>query len=125
MPEDTPAQQKAPNGTPLSRAQSVKLWVGVVAAVALVVACLAKGFSDGGNPEVDARIACQDWVKEQLKAPATADFSDIEISVDGDVYTVVGAVDAENSFGAKIRNHWTCETQDTGDTFTKLSVTVN
>lgn len=96
------------------------MWIGAALAAALAVAC-----SSGVGAEVDVRLACQDWVKDKLKAPATAEFSDIEVVTDGDVYTFTGAVDAENSFGAKLRNRWTCKAQDTGDTVTRLAVTLS
>lgn len=45
-----------------------------------------------------------DFVKNELKAPATAEFSGDEYKNDGDtVYLATGKVDAQNSFGAKIR----------------------
>jgi hypothetical protein len=58
--------------------------------------------------------ACTDAVSQQLKAPGSADFQgkldvDYDNSGNGDI-TVVGWVDAENSFGAKLRTHWTCST---------------
>lgn len=54
----------------------------------------------------------QDAVKEELKAPSTAKFPwDYEsyVTDNGDgTYTVTSYVDAENSFGAKIRSKFRC-----------------
>lgn len=62
--------------------------------------------------EAAAWTACERFVSEQLKAPSTAKFSgfDTEISDRGDGrYIVQGYVDAENSFGAMIRNDYVCD----------------
>jgi hypothetical protein len=57
----------------------------------------------------------QDAVLQQLKAPATADFPacvfnaneyEIRRSVDGKQASVIGHVDAQNSFGAKLRRRF-------------------
>lgn len=62
----------------------------------------------------EATRACQEqFIPAQLKAPATAQFSGATItkvtpSAVGDVYTISGSVDAQNSFGALIRSRWTC-----------------
>lgn len=63
--------------------------------------------------------SCQDAVLDDLKAPATAQFSDVDATLSGnDEYSVTGAVDAENGFGALIRNSFACITKlSTGDTW--------
>lgn len=52
----------------------------------------------------------QKEVKQNLKAPATADFpsaySEYEFRNNGDVYYVSSYVDSENSFGAKLRSKY-------------------
>ena len=61
----------------------------------------------------EACFAARDFVKRTLKAPATADFAPLSESSyatnykDKTVYTVNSYVDAQNSFGAKIRNYYT------------------
>jgi len=57
----------------------------------------------------DAGIAAVHWARGAvlplLKAPSTAEFAGGEnISQDGCSYTIQGTVDAENSFGAKLRS---------------------
>ena len=59
------------------------------------------------------KVACEDAVRERLKAPSTAKFpSALEaregIVVSGDVATWNGWVDAENSFSAMIRTEFEC-----------------
>lgn len=60
-----------------------------------------------------AFIACQRFVKERLRAPASAQFptEGLEVEVKGDVYTFRGAVDAQNGFGALIRGFYSCSVQ--------------
>lgn len=62
--------------------------------------------------KVDAMTYAQAYVKTQLKAPSTAKFPSLiasySIARDGDQYTVKSYVDAENSFGAKIRSNYEC-----------------
>ena len=82
----------------------------------------------GYKPDkVGAWVMAESFVKDRLKAPATASFG----SVWGDYqspddcvtylgkkrYKVTGWVDAENAFGAKIRNNFFCIVRDEGDTW--------
>lgn len=73
-----------------------------------------------------AFIQCQNFVKQRLKSPSTAEFSswgDSNVSQlkytrkGGKTevkYRVSGFVDAQNSFGANIRNYYSCNV--TGET---------
>lgn len=58
-----------------------------------------------------AVTAAQNLVKEQLKSPSTASFpssaSAYSVQTDGTYFYVSGYVDAQNSFGAEIRQEWT------------------
>ena len=62
----------------------------------------------------DAIVACRDAVKDQLKAPSTAEFSGESVTWQGSRATVTGSVDAENSFGAQVRTDWTCQVSISG-----------
>jgi hypothetical protein len=63
---------------------------------------------------------CVKFVKDTLKAPSSADFpsygddgtsvTETTNNMGYDSYTVSGYVDAENSFGAKLRQTWLCDT---------------
>lgn len=60
--------------------------------------------------KIDLWVFCKILVKDQLKSPSTADFpwADFNIVATPDEIVVNSYVDAENSFGAKIRNHLKC-----------------
>lgn len=72
------------------------------------------------DPEVQEHAAiraCEDMVRDQLKAPATADFNG-SVATGVGPWEVTGSVDAENSFGAMIRTDWTCTVRlDSDDMF--------
>lgn len=62
---------------------------------------------DLSDIEKEIWVITQKDIKERLKAPSTAKFptlSDVSMSKSGNEVTVVGWVDAQNSFGATIRN---------------------
>lgn len=66
--------------------------------------------------EWGAQVACENAVSGMLKAPSTADFSGWQRSQNSDgSYTVTGSVDAQNSFGAMIRNQFSCKVRDKKD----------
>ncbi|MFQ1002627.1 hypothetical protein [Modestobacter sp. SSW1-42] len=74
--------------------------------------------SGGGRDDIMAGIMCEDFVKDRLKSPSSADFpssSSYVVTGAGNQYTVQGYVDAENSFGASLRTDWTCSVRDNGD----------
>lgn len=58
--------------------------------------------------DAEAIDVCQEWVKGNLKAPASAEFSGVELKRTTPDWTVRGAVDSQNSFGAMLRNEWKC-----------------
>lgn len=73
--------------------------------------------------EVSAFEVCKDFVKDRLKSPGSATFRN-QFEDDGEVvvtgsgrgpYTIVSTVDSDNSFGASIRNTFTCTVTNTGD----------
>ena len=90
---------------------------GGLAIIGLIFLLIIIGsFLDGGggnDNKFDAYYTATTlFVPSHLKAPGSAKFASYqECSVDvvGDVYTVSGWVDAQNSFGALIRQRFTCE----------------
>ena len=61
------------------------------------------------NNSSEAIIQCEDRVEALLKAPTTAEFDSNATGGGSDrVWTVTGTVDAENSFGAKVRSDYGC-----------------
>ncbi len=75
-------------------------------------------FSHGSTPQttkahtpdaMELYVQAQQFVKQALKAPSTAEFpfDPISVGTDGNgLYQVESTVDAQNSFGAPIRSHW-------------------
>jgi len=67
------------------------------------------------DASLEAVVMMNRFVDERLKAPATADFkpgySDSVTRIEGQRYRVISWVDAQNSFGAKIRNHFIGEVE--------------
>lgn len=66
------------------------------------------GGCDGCSNEVstgEAQIMAKEFVKNSLKSPSTADFSNTSSQELSDkTFLVSGNVDAQNSFGAMLRN---------------------
>jgi hypothetical protein len=93
---------------------------GLLAVIGIVVVgglCWGVSALNSDQPQdqgPDAEQACKDFVKDRLKAPAGADFSGVDRTAAGSTYTVTGDVDAQNSFGAKLRSHFTCVVRDAG-----------
>lgn len=58
------------------------------------------------NTSYEAIAQCEAAIKEKLKAPSTAEFE--STATGGGTWTVVGTVDAENSFGAMLRSSYQC-----------------
>lgn len=64
------------------------------------------------SKEADAIYACRQSVKEKLKSPSSATFSrELAQRVEGNPnkFRVTGQVEADNSFGAKIRAAYACD----------------
>jgi hypothetical protein len=60
----------------------------------------------------------QKFMKDRLKAPATAQFQDVseaDVNYLGDgTYWVLSHVDSQNSFGAMLRTQFRCKVKDIG-----------
>lgn len=77
--------------------------------------------SDGGSTAtkpyqhnaLDANVACQLAVEEQLRSPTSARFEPGAMGrhLGDSRYLVESYVDAQNSFGAQIRSRFTCEVE--------------
>lgn len=93
----------------------------VLCCVGVMIASMKGG--DRAPNGYDAEIACEKFVKDRLKAPSTAKFSNVQHTGGGGRWTVTGAVDAQNSFGAMIRSNFTCSVRLDGDTWYLVSLT--
>lgn len=94
------------------------LWIGGVFVVLAVLGFASCEPDTSEDSTYGAQQACEGWVKNQLKSPATADFSGVVTAgPDEGPWTVTGSVDAENSFGAALRSPWTCTVRLDGDIY--------
>jgi hypothetical protein len=86
----------------------------VVALGALAFLLLRPSDSSAATTQI---AACRDKVKAQLKAPATAQFSEEAVSKQptGEFYEVNGVVDAQNGFGALLRQRYRCTVSESGE----------
>jgi len=77
--------------------------------VIIGVLFLISQFTD--NPEIDARVMAQKFVKSHLVSPASAKFpwtpSETTVTESAGIYTVVGYVDSKNRMGTPLRSHYT------------------
>jgi hypothetical protein len=100
----------------------------IIVAVALVGLFVLVGSLISNVPKqtdserVHATKHCEEAVSGRLKAPATAQFNSQESESSPGVWTVVGTVDSENSFGALLRSEFQCTLTLTSDTKANLTV---
>lgn len=74
--------------------------------------------ADKNGPTSNAALiaSCQDSAKRQLKAPSTAKFSEDWVSQTGPTsWKVIGVVDAQNGFGAMLRQRYVCTAERAPD----------
>lgn len=125
MPWDTPDRPARPKTNTPWWAYGI-----VLALVAIVGICVArtntKHEPTSEDKQADAKRACQEkFIPDQLKAPATAKYSGVTVSGLGGTYTVTGAVDSQNAFGALVRATFTCSVHLDGEQWILDSATVN
>ena len=64
-----------------------------------------------------AKIQSQDFVRDNLRSPSSADFPFFgrdAVAMGNNAYVVRSYVDAENAFGAALRNDYVCQLRFTG-----------
>lgn len=78
----------------------------------------------GDELHFNAFYTAKQFVEDRLKAPATADFSDDYTwgRTAENTYVITSTVDAENSFGAKLRHNWRVKLKLVGDNWTLLDI---
>ena len=102
--------------------------LGLIVVIAMIVGIMPAvgGGSSDSSDKIDAWVMAQHFVEQQLKAPGTADYGgvwdgdyqssdDVVTELGDDKFRVSAWVDAENSFGAKIRTYFVCELEYVGD----------
>ncbi|WP_445453141.1 hypothetical protein [Flavobacterium sp. 25HG05S-40] len=78
--------------------------------------------------------ASKEFVKKELKSPGSAEFNFIDDGINSSVigsitesdttFTVIGTFDAQNSFGASIRNDFKCELALNYGTFSLINLDI-
>ncbi|NIC42700.1 hypothetical protein [Aquabacterium sp. A08] len=100
---------KKPYPKPVSKA-TVAITYSVVVGTMVIVGTTPD--NNTGRDAVSAHMYCERLVKSSLKAPSSAkfaSFSDASVTSTGaGKFRVVSYVDAQNSFGAMIRNSFAC-----------------
>ena len=86
--------------------------------LALIVGAIWAGFNGSSNDpnKYEAIRYCEDQIRDQLKAPSTAEFAS-DSSSTSNPFVVTGSVDSENSFGAMLRADFQCTVTISGDSF--------
>jgi hypothetical protein len=120
VPVVPPAQQPTAPVRPSAwpKVLLIAMAVLVVAGLAgLVVVLLRPAGTSGSDLSARQIAACRERVKLQLKAPATARFSEEVVSREptGPFFIVTGLVDAENGFGALLRQRYRCTADAEGN----------
>ena len=89
-------------------------------------------FSENTTPwnerdnSIMAYIMTEDWVKERLVSPATAEFPSASVKrehttrLNNQRYRIESYVDSQNRMGATLRTFFTAEVQQTGETTWRL-----
>lgn len=80
--------------------------------------------SEQNGHEANAWYYATVFVKKRLKAPSTADFEKEYVRNNGNVWEVGGFVDAQNGFGAKLRNGFYCKLEYNNKTWTEISTVI-
>lgn len=78
------------------------------------------------SAQSDAKWQCREFVKKTLKAPSTAEFQNYnDFSAYGTgngPFEIIGYVDAQNSFGAKLRTQFTCKLFKSGSNWELMNL---
>lgn len=83
-----------------------KIYIPVALLAGMVIACGSGGTTE--HDAIEARIICQNFIKDRLKSPGSAEFSEEAETGTYPTFTSTGKVDSQNSFGALIRNEYAC-----------------
>lgn len=92
--------------------------IGCLVVLGIFAVLMAWGMASGDDEDdatdkYGAQNVCEQFIEDRLKAPSTADFHHDSATAAGDVWTVSGAVDSENGFGAMIRSDYVCQVRAT------------
>ena len=93
--------------------------IAIAVGILLLGSMIYGAFTSGGSDRsVEAKSACHQTVRSNLKAPSTAKFSSTVAghNTRANDYLVTGTVDAQNSFGAMVRSEFQCVVVTSGST---------
>jgi hypothetical protein len=89
--------------------------------VLVVIGSLAGGDEEPGAQPVDAWVACQHFIEQRLTSPSSAKYpgryTDYVSELGDGRFRVRAYVDAQNSFGAVVRNQFDCTVEHNGSGF--------
>lgn len=125
--DSTDQADRGDHGWRMSWRNNPLLAFGVVGGITLGAITWAANYDPPPEPvdplveRYDAERVCQDFARDRLKAPSTAVFN-TSVEGWGPEYTVVGTVDAQNSFGAVLRETFTCTVRGNGATWNLVSL---
>lgn len=131
-PEEAPPPSPGKQTENWFQQQSGWTQVGFIVGALVLLGYCFNGGTDDSSPPVDrgtaggAWLICQQFIEDELRAPATAEYPSIddryitEVSGSDDVFEVNAYVDAENGFGALIRNDFVCRVRYQGDDVWRL-----
>lgn len=124
-----PEAPEPPKRNPKHTAIGCVSILAVLVVIGIAVAAATDDSDSKPSGETAAAVMCEDFVKQRLKSPATANFPGV---TDADYattkvlsdtkpwkYQVTGVVDSQNGFGATVRSNYVCtvSTKD-NDTWT-------
>lgn len=109
--------------------RTILLWAGLLG-VTLIVSVVGAVISEPSKPQnnstIDAKIFCNEIVRQGLKAPATASFasygSQTTTTQGSGAISVASYVDSQNSFGANLRTSYTCVARKSGSDWSLVSL---
>lgn len=115
--------------TEAPKASPVTGWIVIGILVLVPVLCIG-GFiynelagPKGATPD-RASLACQEFVKDRLRAPSTAEFSNMSATAEDDgIWRVTGRVEAQNPLGVPLRSAFTCVVEHNGGDWLLVRVT--
>lgn len=105
------------NETKLFNVRSVSVIIFVTVFVLLQFSGSGKSKNTPADESSMAHIQCKEFVRGRLKAPSSAEFTFLDFAATkyGDNnYVIRSYVDAQNSFGAKLRNSYVCSVKWNG-----------
>jgi hypothetical protein len=96
------------------------IWLGLPVLQIIILLFIVPSLFPYKPNELGAVVMCEEFIKDNLKAPSTAEFEsifsrDVERLTNENQFRVQMYVDAENGFGANIRSEWLCYVSYVGD----------